>query len=114
MGKSEKFLILGKELSKYVKVMGEASDIIHDQDVSNYPIFVAHQQEVQIGLPIVEKEKNGGLWNIHASTLEEFVAKSIIHKEKIDEFRRNYKDPKEQLCIFVLSELGAQFVYLPR
>ena len=113
MGKAERFLILEQELKQYTKVMTEASVIIRDQDVSNYPIFVAHQQEVSIGLPIIEKDKHGGLWNIHASTLEEFVVKNIIFEDKVEEFKKNYKDVDNFLCVFVLSELGAKFAYLP-
>ena len=94
--------------------MGEAADVIRDQDVSKYPVFVAHQQEVSIGPPIIEKEKNGGNWNIHASTLEEFAAKNLIFDEKIDDFIKTYKDPDAFVCVFVLSELGANFVFLPR
>lgn len=114
MGKAEKFLVLEQQLERYIKVMGDASDIIQDQEVSKYPIFVAHQHEVTIGIPLVDKEKQGGVWNIHASTLEEFVTKNIVFNEKIEEFRKTFKDPKETVCVFVLSELGAKFAFLPR
>lgn len=114
MSKIETFLSLQEELKIYTKALGEAADIIRDQDVSKYPIFVLHQQEMAMGIPVIEKEKNGGKWNINASTLEEFVSKNIIFDEKIDEFIKAYKDPDVQLCLFVLSELGANFIYLPR
>lgn len=93
--------------------MGKASDIIMDQDVSDYPIFVAHQQELDMGIPITTIDK-GSRWSIHASSLEEFVSKQIIFTEKIEDFKSNYKDPKHSICIFVLSELGAQFIFMPR
>jgi hypothetical protein len=114
MSKIESFLSLQEDLKIYTKVLGEAADIIRDQDVSKYPIFVVHQQDMAMGIPVVEKEKNGGLWNINASTLEEFVSKNVIFEEKIDEFINAYKNPDLQLCLFVLSELGANFIYLPR
>ncbi|HMS99167.1 MAG TPA: hypothetical protein PLQ57_05410 [Saprospiraceae bacterium] len=114
MSKAESFIILKEDLQRYARVLGEAADVIRDQDVSKYPVFVAHQQEVSIGLPIIEKEKNGGNWNIHASTLEEFAAKNLIFDEKIDDFIKTYKDPDAFVCVFVLSELGANFVFLPR
>jgi hypothetical protein len=114
MSKSDQFFQLKNELSIYVKALGEAADIIVEQDVSNYPIFVIHKQEVEMGIPVIEKDKNGGLWNINASTLEEFVAKNLIFEEKIEDFRLNYKDPALYICIFVLSELGANFVFLKR
>lgn len=114
MSKAESFIVLKDELQHYARVMAQAGDVIRDQDVSKYPIFVAHQQEVAIGLPLIEKDKNGGNWNIHASTLEEFAAKNLIFEEKIEEFMKNFKDPDAFVCVFVLSELGANFVFLPR
>ncbi len=114
MSKIETFLSLQEELKIYTKAIGEAADIIRDQDVSKYPIFVVHQQEMAMGIPVIEKDKAGGNWNINASTLEEFVSKNIIFDEKIDEFIKSYKNPDLQLCLFVLSELGANFIYLPR
>ena len=94
-------------------MISQASDVILDQDVSNYPIFIAHQQELDMGIVLISKG-NDSNWSIHASSLEEFVSKQIIFQDKIEEFKSNYKDPKLSLCIFVLSELGAQFVFLPR
>ena len=114
MSKTESFIAVQEELQHYANVMGKAADVIRDQDVSKYPVFVAHQQEVAIGLPLIEKEKNGGNWNIHASTLEEFAAKNLIFDEKINDFINTYKDPDAFVCVFVLSELGANFVFLPR
>lgn len=93
--------------------MAKASDSIIDQEVSKYPIFVVHQHEVEIGIPLSEHLEIGN-WNLHASSLEEFVSKQIIQEEKVDEFRKVYKDPQEFFCLFVLSELGANFIFLPR
>jgi hypothetical protein len=110
----QEFLDFQREMQIYLKVMSQAGEIIRDQEVSKYPIFVVHAHEVSIGLPIVEKEKFGGKWNIHASTLEEFVSKNLVFEEKMEDFIKNYKDPDDYLCIFLLSELGANFVYLPK
>ncbi len=114
MSKIERFIRLEAELKSYTRVLGEAGDIIRDQDVSKYPIFVVHQYEVDMGIPVVEKEKNGGKWNINASTLEEFVTKNIVFNDKVEEFIINFKNPDDHICLFVLSELGANFIYLPR
>jgi hypothetical protein len=114
MRKIESYINLQSELEIYKKAMSQASDIIRDQDVSKYPIFVVHQNEVSVGIPIIEREKHDGNWNINASTLEEFVTKNIIFNEKVDEFITSYKDPELNLCVFTLSELGANFIFLPR
>ncbi len=112
---TDKLFHLQQELEPYRKVLGEAADAIIDQGVSEYPIFVVHQQEVDIGLPLVTGEAKGKLrWSVNATTLEEMTTKQIIQPEKVDSFREVYKDPQEHLCLFVLSELGANFIFMPR
>jgi hypothetical protein len=34
--------------------------------------------------------------------------------ERIDHFRSIFKDPDAFFCLFTLSDLGAQFIFLPR
>ena len=111
---SERMLLLEKALKPYKKMMGEASDIIREQDVSNYPILVIHQDEVELGIPIYEREKNGGKWSINASSLEEFVSKQLISEDRIEEFKKTYKDPELFICTFIISELGTQFIFMSR
>lgn len=114
MSKLDKYLLLEQEIKIYKKLMSQASEAIRDNDVTDYPIFVMHQQQLEIGIVIADMEKNKGNWNINASSLEEFVSKSIIFDYKIEEFKKTYKDPSDYLCIFIVSELGTQFVYIPK
>ena len=93
--------------------MHKAAQSILDQEVTKYPIFVIHQHEVELGIPLLE-EDHVSKWQIQASSLEEFVSKQIISPEKIDSFRTIYKNPEKHFCLFVLSELGAQFIFIPR
>lgn len=102
------------ELQPLKLPLGKAADTIVDENVSNYPIFVVHQQQVDIGLILIDKDKHGTKWSVNASTLEEFVTKNLIQPQKVDNFKDVFKPVKNQLCLFVLSELGATFVFLPR
>jgi len=111
---AEKLVLLENELKKYKDVVVKAQDIIMTKDVSKYPIFVFHQHDVEIGIPIVEKTKAKGNWNINASSLEEFNSKSLIPSENIEKFQKTYKDTDTHVCLFVISELGAQFIFLER
>ncbi len=115
MSVNQRYHQLKKELKPYMKAMIQASETIVDKDVSKYPIMIAHQQELELGIPIVTTQTFPlGKWNIHASSLEEFVAKQIINTDKVQNFRATYKDIKSFVCVFSLSELGAQFVFLPK
>ena len=113
MSQTDRFLELEKELNPYKKILAQASDVILDEGVSKYPIFVIHQQEMDLGVLLIQAGTKFR-WSVNASTLEEFVTKEIIFHEKAQEFIATYKDPEIYLCLFVLSELGAQFVFLPR
>jgi len=111
---SIQFRLLKEELEPYKTFLGKAADTVLEQEVSKYPIFIAHQQEFDAGIPLVNKEQTKGNWSINLSTLEEFSTKNIILPEKVEKFREVYKDPTENLCLFVLSQLGATFIFLPR
>lgn len=88
-----------------------AEDII--AELSKYPIFIAHQHEAKVGELIIDKDELSTDWNIHASTLEEFIDKGIVNSEKKEFFIQNYKDPAKFICVFVMVPEGANFVFYP-
>lgn len=86
-----------------------------NQAVSNYPIFIAARGEndIDLGLPIVNRSDFDISWNFNASHLEEFVSKGIVLKEKANEFIKSYKNPAEFMCVFVAEENNASFIFMP-
>ncbi len=114
MSEVENFSEFEREIQPYKKVMSEAADIILDKEVSDFPIFIIHQHEVELGIPLANRDTVKGNWSVNASSLEEMVSKSVIEEAKIDSFKEAYKNPREHLCLFTLSELGAHFIYVPR
>ena len=110
----DKFKQLETEITPYKPILAKAADAVLDQDVSMYPIFVIHQQTIEIGLPIASPKTVKGKWSANASTLEEFVAKRLIENERVENFKKVYKNPETHLCLFILSDLGATFVFIPR
>ena len=114
MSNIDKFLELEDELKVYKKLLSNAADIILNENVSKYPIFIIHQQEVEMGILLLEGGKKTMRWSVNASTLEEFVTKGLVFEDKVQDFISTYKDPEIYLCLFVLSELGAQFIFLPK
>jgi hypothetical protein len=83
--------------------------------VSKYPIFVAVRalENIDLGLPIINREELELNWSINASHLEDFVNNDIINKDKADSFVKNYKDPQEFMCIFVAEEGMMSFIFMP-
>lgn len=108
------FKQIERELKQFIPLLAKATDSIIDQEVSKYPIFIVHKGEMEIGISLIDLEKNGGQWSINASILEEFVAKQLIKSDKIENFQSIYKSTETHFCLFVLSEAGANFIFLPR
>ena len=52
-------------------------------------------------------------WSISASTIEEFMEHKLIEAGKDELFKTSYKDPEKNICIFIISEGGASFVFVP-
>ncbi len=45
----------GDEVNHYQGLMQEAFEGVINEGVSNYPVFIFHQHEVNVGLPIVDR-----------------------------------------------------------
>lgn len=104
---------LKKDLDLYSDSIAEvAQDIIQEQ-LSQYPIFVAHQHVLNLGELILDKNELGTAWSIHASTMEEFLEKGLIKEDKKSFFIAKYKDPLAFMCLFVIVPEGANFVFYP-
>ena len=111
---TEKFLVLQEELKVYRKALNQALDIILEKGITPYPIFIAHQDSFEAGIPIINRYDVTGNWSINVSSLEEFLQKKLILSHKVKAFKSTYKPVADFICFFVLSELGAQFVFMPR
>lgn len=103
-----------REIRQYIPVLSKAADSVLDQNISNYPIFIVHQGELELGVSVIDPTKVQSQWAINLSILEEFATKQIIKSENINNFREVFKDPQEQLCLFIISEIGANFIFIPR
>lgn len=113
--KNEKYFSqIQKQIIPYLKVMSKAADVIQEQDVSSFPILVLSQEMVNIGINIVDKAQLNAPWNMNASTLEELVAKQIVVQEKVEDFRLVYKKSEPDLCLLLLTDEDANFVFVPR
>ena len=112
MAEDIQFEEVKKIASRYSAILNQTVDSILDQEVSSYPIIVLSKDTIEIGVRIGSKLNDS--WNLNASTLEEFAAKNLIHNERIDEFRKVYKDPVSNYCFFLVEEEEASFIFQPR
>lgn len=77
------------------------------------PIFPISRDGIPIGQLLIPKDKLGLEWNYYASFLDEFVQRDLVAKEKVDDFKKTYKDPDEFCCLFVVDKEFTNFVYIP-
>ena len=104
---------LENDLKFYSESIKEIAVEIIAEGISEYPIFVAHQHEVKLGEPILDKNELNTSWSIHASTIEEFIEKGLILPDKKERFIKQYKDAYTFMCVFVIVPEGANFIFFP-
>ena len=98
------------KIADYIK---EASYQIRKQGFSDFPIFIVSNVEIPLGQLLYKKEEVGTRWNYFVTYLDEFLERNLIEKEKIEDFKNNYKNPDEFCCLFVIDGEFAKFVYIP-
>lgn len=104
---------LEQNLNIYKESIREISDEIIENKVSSYPLFIASREPVSLGKLILDKEELALEYSIFASTLEEFVARNIVTRDKLQAFKASYKNPAEFVCVFALLKDNAGFIYSP-
>ncbi|MFM2375949.1 MAG: hypothetical protein RLZZ165_1046 [Bacteroidota bacterium] len=83
------------------------------EGISQFPVYIASQDIVNLGKPFLTKEKDHLNWNYNASILEEFVKKAVVSEEKLEDFIETFGDPEERACIFVTLPEQGGFVFVP-
>jgi hypothetical protein len=106
-------LSLEVDLKLFNESIREVAIEIMVEGLSKYPIFIAHQHELELGEVILDRHDINSEWSIHASTLEEFMERGVIKKELKQRFIDTYKNPDKFMCVFVVVPEGANFVFFP-
>src|SRR5690606_25229542 len=78
-----------------------------------YPIFIAHQHEVNVGEMLLNKDELNTQWTIQVSSLEEFVDRGLVKEDRKANFIKHFKNANEYMCVFVIVPEGGNFVFYP-
>lgn len=118
MPQEDHWVQLQNDVKPHLGPLGTAADTVRDQDVSNYPIFFAYvgeEKEQAPGLFVLEIPTDRGIrWRVNVTTLEELVTKQIVTRERVDPFRKVYKDSLATLCFLIVDGQGARFGFVPQ
>ncbi len=110
----QQLLDIERLLKRYRSTLATAAETIRNENVSNYPIFVASKTEVEIGVVFFPQGQLPDNWLVTASSLEEFHVKKIIDTDKVDDFRDLYRSKPEEICVFAIDTEGAsKFIFIP-
>lgn len=101
------------DLDFYSESIKEISTEMIAEGYTLFPIFIAHQHEVNLGELILDRNELNTNWSIQASSLEEFVDRGIVKEERKPQFEKAYKNANEYMCLFVVVPEGANFVFYP-
>lgn len=103
-----------EDLHHYHFLLEEAFEGVIREDVSKYPVFIFHREDVNMGLLIYDRYVNGDNWSVNVSTLEEFYIKGLVTIEKVEEIKQKITGNPPQYCCLVLSGEQGSIVFMPR
>ena len=103
---------LNEDLALHKLMIKNIAMVIIEEEVSNYPIFVAHREaSLDLGKSLIFRSENENNWNINVSHLEEFVNKNIINDAMVENFKMVYKDAEKYMCLFVIENDMVNFMF---
>jgi len=102
-----------KDFIKVCDTLKEASYQVRSRKFSDYPIFPISKTEQPIGQLLLGNHELEIDWNYYITYLDEFVQRKLVDEEAVEEFQKNYKDPDEFCCLFVVDQDFTSFVYVP-
>ena len=95
------------------ETLKEASYQVRDRGFSDYPIFPISKEDIPIGQLLIARQEAATDWNYRITYIDEFIQLNLIEKDKVEEFKRVYKDPDEFCCLFVVDGIFTRFMFIP-
>ncbi|MCH7401072.1 hypothetical protein ACFOUP_01795 [Belliella kenyensis] len=102
-----------KDFLKVSDILKEASYQVRSRKFSKYPIFPISKEEQPIGQLLLGREEKNLDWNYYITYVDEFIQRKLIAEDLLGEFEKNYKNPDEFCCLFVMDQEFTSFVYVP-
>lgn len=99
------------QYGRFKPMLGDAQKVILDSAVSEFPVFAFSKTLPELGVQLYESRDLERDWYVHATSLEELVAKNVVDSSRIEEFKEVYKDPASYFCILLMDGSTAQFAF---
>lgn len=95
------------------ETLKESSYQVRTKGFSEFPIFPVSKDDIPIGQLLIAKKELATDWNYRITYLDEFVQLDLIGEDKIEDFKKIYKDPDEFCCLFIVDGDFTKFVFIP-
>ena len=87
------------------------SKFLHSGGYSNFPILLAHEEEIAIAQKVIDKKEYKTSFSFSASTMEELVARKIILDEKKSAFKKQFTTQSDSFCILLVHKESMKFIF---
>jgi len=104
---------LESQLKEINEMLKEVSDDIIQGGFSEYPIFVAHQEDAKIGELIIDRSEFDFPFSINATVMERLIELNILTDDRKDQFIKAFGDTSKNMCILWLFGQHSQFIFMP-
>lgn len=94
-------------------LLNQLAEAAIDQGATAYPVFIATQLGIGLGLPMLDRDAYGLTNNFRISPLEELIRKKVILEEHRRSFEKTYGDPRRKAALLVVHDEGAEIAFLP-
>jgi hypothetical protein len=101
------------DLKIYDEMIREVSVDMITGGFTQYPIFIATEQELKIGELVLDRDDHAATFSMYATTMEEMVDRKLILADRKSEFIQTYKDPTKFMCVMLITATIASFVFVP-
>lgn len=111
---TEQMQLLQEALKVASDAMKDAALGIVEDEISNFPIFIAHKEPVMLGEPLSTGIEKISDWKLRATTAEELLKIGVIEPDKAKIFVAGYKDFRTHACILaIFSAQDQSFIFYP-
>ena len=104
---------LESQLNEIKEMLKEVSDDIIQGGFSEYPVFVAHQEDAKIGELIIDRSEFDFPFSINATVMERLIELNILTDDRKDQFIKAFGDTSKNMCILWLFGQHSQFIFMP-
>lgn len=104
---------LKKDIAFYKPYLKETADEMLSGGFTRFPVFIASQHQVNLGQPLFDRLEFDRLWNINATSVEDLTQAGAILPDKLEPFKQAYKNPADSMCLLMVTDAGAHFVFMP-